>query len=174
MTKGIDCYCSNFLLTLVSPSTVIMSGNSHVLVCLFFFSQKVNSLLTPQLSVKTKKMSIQILTEHVKPLSNTISYNSISWNTLHSVLKHDMIMDDNSKISPSKKKTKHTHQKLWCGLSVLSKRCRWGRKWLEMTGDCRRLGQSGSCGQNQYQMDWIGLYLAREQRYWSHSQHVTV
>lgn len=50
------------------------------------------------------------------------------------------------------------HQKLCCGLSVLSRRCHWGRKWLEMTGDCRRLGQSGSCGQNQYQMDWTGPY----------------
>ncbi len=58
------------------------------------------------------------------------------------------------------------HQKLCCGLSVLSRRCRWGRKWLGTTRDCRRPGQSGSCGQNQYQKDWTGFYWTGEQRYW--------
>lgn len=67
-------------------------------------------------------------------------------------------------------KPKWTHRRPCCGLSGQSMRCRWGRKWLEMTGDCRRPGQSGSCGQNQYQTDWIGLYLAGEQTHWSHWQ----
>lgn len=50
-----------------------------------------------------------------------------------------------------------TYQTLYCGLSVLSRCCCWGRKWLGMTGDYRILDQSGSCGRNQYQMGWTGL-----------------
>lgn len=65
-----------------------------------------------------------------------------------------------------------THQKLCCGWSVLSRRCRWERKWPGTTGDCRRPGQSGSCGQNQYQMDWTGLYWTGEHRDWLHIQHI--
>lgn len=66
------------------------------------------------------------------------------------------------------------HQKLCCGLSVLSRRCRWGRKWLGTTGDCRRLGRFGSCDQNQYQMDWTGLYWTGEHRYWLDIQQIRV
>lgn len=56
------------------------------------------------------------------------------------------------------------HRKLCCGLSVLSKHFHLGMKWLGMTKGCRRLGQSGSCGQNQYRMDWTGLYWTEKHR----------
>lgn len=68
-------------------------------------------------------------------------------------------------INKDTKKKRKAHQKLCCGLSVLSRRCRWGRMWPGMRGDCRRPGPSGSCGQNQYQRDWTGLYWAGEHRY---------
>jgi len=60
---------------------------------------------------------------------------------------------------------RRAHQKLCCGLSVLSRRCHWGRKWPGTTGDCRTPGRAGSCGQNQYQRDWTGLYRPGEHRH---------